>query len=123
MPKPKLVPIKPPSEQTPPKSMPKPLKGWEIRAAEIAAQFAQMRREPFKHLLAEVLENAPTPEAIRALAKRDPSRYGQLLAIVARLAGYTDRLQVDANVTTHIKDLSDAELLQRLAKLTEKPSA
>jgi hypothetical protein len=89
----------------------------QINADEVRAALDQQSRDPFRDLLADVLGSAPAPEAMHALAQRNPDRYGQLLAIVARLAGYNEKLEVEANVTTRVKDMSDAELELRLAEL------
>src|SRR5262245_7482593 len=89
----------------------------QINADEVRAALDGMSRDPFKDLLADILGNAPTPEAIYALAQKNADRYGQLLAIVARLAGYNEKLEVQADVTTHVRDMSDAELQIRIAEL------
>ena len=73
-------------------------------------------RGPFRALLARVLGSAPSEEAIATLAEKHPDRYGQLLAIVARTAGYTEKLEVEGTFTQRIQDLSDAELLVEAAR-------
>ena len=89
----------------------------QIKTEDVRAALDAMSRDPFKDLLGDILGSAPAPEAIYALAQKNPNRYGQLLAIVARLAGYNEKLEVEANVTTPVKDMSDAELELRLAEL------
>src|SRR5262245_16182620 len=88
-----------------------------INADEVRAALDRQSRDPFRDLLAEVLGSRPTPEAISALAERNPDRYGQLLAIVGRLAGYTERTEVETSVTVKVHEMSDAELEMRLAEL------
>ena len=41
------------------------------------------------------------------------------MAILARLGGYHDKLQIDATVSLDVARMSDAELLQRLAEAEE----
>jgi hypothetical protein len=89
----------------------------QINNDAVREQLDGMSRDPFRDLLADVLGSAPTPDAVHDLAQRNPDRYGQLLAIVARLAGYNEKLEVQADVTTHVRDMSDAELELRIAEL------
>jgi hypothetical protein len=95
----------------------------QINVNEVRAALDQHSRDPFKALLSEVLGSAPTPEAVYALAQRNPDRYGQLLAIVARLAGYSDKVEVAATVTAKLDQMSDAELEQRISELHAKHEA
>jgi hypothetical protein len=65
--------------------------------------------------LTQILNCGPTDEAIVNLAERNPDRWGQLLAIVARLGGYTEKLEVEASVSVSINAMSDAELTAEIA--------
>ena len=53
------------------------------------------------------------------LAERNPDRWGQLLAIVARLAGYSDKLEVEATIQARISTMSDAELTAQIEALKQ----
>jgi hypothetical protein len=64
-----------------------------------------------------VIESAPSPEAISSLAERQPDRWGQLLALVGRLAGYTEKLEAEVSISTKINEMSDAELLAEASRL------
>ena len=77
---------------------------------ELEKALEQRSRRPFRALLARVLENAPSSEAIRALAQRNPDRWAQTLALVGRLGGYNEKLEVEGNINLRIQALSDAEL-------------
>ena len=81
-----------------------------INVAEVHEKVAQLSRSPFREQAARILACAPTNEAIVNLAERNPDRWGQLLAIVARLAGYTDKLEVEATVHAKVSAMSDSEL-------------
>lgn len=47
----------------------------------------------------------------------------QAVGILARMGGYHDKLEVDANVTVNLARLSDMELMQRLAETEAKMDA
>ena len=65
----------------------------------------------------------PDREAVHQFAKRYPDRWAQAVAILARLGGYHDKLEIDTNVTLNLSRLSDMELMQRLSETDEKLAA
>lgn len=81
----------------------------------IKEQIQALSRKPFRDLVVTALASSPTQGAIEALAEKHPDRYGQYLAIVARLGGFNERLEVEGSLTTTISTLSDAELAARVA--------
>jgi hypothetical protein len=83
----------------------------------VREQLDNLSRNPFRDVLAQLIEVAPEPAEMKEWAKRCPDRLAQAVAIWARLAGYNEKLEVEANVTAHVKDMSDLELQQRLAEL------
>ncbi len=90
---------------------------------EIALAISKLSLEPFQEVLTHLLEAAPDVEDVHAFAKRYPDRWAQAVAILARLGGYHDKLQIDATVTLDVARLSDAELLQRLGETDDKLAA
>ena len=96
------------------------------REAELAAvaalgkQVALLMREPFQKLLVDVIRGAPTVENIQAYAARFPDKWGQLAAIMARLAGFNDEVTVKHRFED-VRTLSDAELLAELS-VSPQPS-
>lgn len=72
-----------------------------------------MSRQPFQEVLAEFLRCAPTASAILDAARKSPDRWTQALSILARLAGYHEKLEIEgiARVTT----MSDSEIDARIA--------
>jgi hypothetical protein len=83
----------------------------------IATELENMSRGPFRRVLAKLLENAPTSEAIAAQAERNPDRWAQTTALIARLGGYNERLEVEGTLNLKIQTLSDSELALELEKL------
>ncbi len=89
----------------------------QLDGDEIAAHVANLSRAPFQDLLRIVLEAQPDVASIREHGQRFPDRYGQLLVMCSRLAGYSDKLAVDHSHTLNVVELmqlSDAELSERL---------
>lgn len=84
---------------------------------EVRAHLEALSREPFRKALAEWMGAAPTEEDIKEWAKTRPDRWAQGLSIVGRMAGYTDKLEIEGSVHHSIQNLSDAEILQRLRDL------
>ena len=73
-------------------------------------------REPFTDILACIIAAEPDLEAIKAFANRYPNKWAQAVQIFAHLAGYHDKLQVNSDITLGVLQMSDAELMVRLAE-------
>lgn len=86
----------------------------ESERARILAEVRRLSRDPMRETLAMLLACAPTPEEIRAAARKSPDRWGQLVAIFARASGYSERLEVEGDIGFTVKHLSDSELRDRL---------
>ena len=72
---------------------------------------------PFEEALERVLEAFPSLERLRIFADKHPDRYGNLLQVISRLAGFHERKET---VNTHLygfADKSDAELLAELNEM------
>ena len=76
-------------------------------------------RDPFIHVLADLLECQPTLDAIQAFANRYPDRWAQAVTMMARLAGYNETLEVKNDLTINVRDKSDSELLRELGKMVD----
>lgn len=86
----------------------------------IAAHVANLSRAPFRDLLMRLLEAEPSVEAVQAYAERHPDRWGQLVTMVAKLAGYHERLEVESSHSVALRQLSDSELMGRLGDSLER---
>ena len=89
----------------------------QIPPSTIAERIQALNRSPFRELVSVLLDNAPSQGAIVALAEKNHDRWGQLLAIVARLGGFNEKLEVEGTLTHSISSLSDAELADKIAAL------
>lgn len=89
----------------------------KIDPDKVAAQIHAMSRQPFRDQVAKLLLAAPTQKAIEELATRAPDRYWQAVAIAARLAGFSDKLEVEGNIAVQVSQLSDAELMAQIVAL------
>jgi len=86
-----------------------------LRERRLRRLLGARQRDPFVIELARWLRYRPTPEDLKALAKRSPDRWAQGVAILMRGAGYTEALEVRAELSLDYSRLSDAELEHRLA--------
>lgn len=89
---------------------------------KITAQIMLLSREPFQELLGMILGCQPDEKSLEVFAKRQPDRWGQLVAIVGRLSGFGDKVEVNKNVNVFhmIHNMSDMELRQYQAELERK---
>jgi hypothetical protein len=79
-------------------------------------------REPFRKALMDYLQGNPNVDEIKAFSKRYPDRHAQSCAIFARLAGYSEKVQIDIEKNIHlwIKNASDMELIQKNNELEKE---
>ena len=90
---------------------------------EVALAIARLSRAPFKQVLRHLLAAAPDVEDVNAFARKYPDRWAQAMAIAARLGGYHDKLQVDANLALDVTRMSDMELMERHAEVEARLAA
>jgi len=96
----------------------------EARAADTLAEIRALSRAPFRRILSRYVDAAPDLDALAAQAEKFPDRWAQGLAIAGRLAGYTEKLEVDVTgEVTHLHQLSDLELEMRIHELEGKLKA
>jgi hypothetical protein len=89
--------------------------GTELRKALTAYD-----RQPFTDLLLEWFAECPRPEDIRQLAEKDPQKWVQSMASLAKMAGYTDKTETSVDVTVNYKGLSDSQIEDRLRQLANR---
>jgi len=103
---------------------PGPDPATEAAAADTLAEIGGLSRAPFRRVLSRYLEAAPSLDALTAQANRNPDRWAQGLAIAGRLAGYTEKLEIEGSVDVHhLHRLSDMELEHELIRLQAKLDA
>ena len=95
----------------------------QLNGDEIASAISRLSREPFQEVLTLLLEARPDREAVYQFAKKYPDRWAQGVAILARLGGYHDKLEIDAKLTVNISRLSDMELMGQLAEIQKNLAA
>jgi len=75
-------------------------------------------------VLGRYLQATPDLEALAAQAEKFPDRWAQGLAIAGRLAGYTEKLEIEGSVDVHhLHHLSDLELELHIHELEAKLKA
>ena len=87
---------------------------------ELREHLNSLHRGPFRELLARFLECGPSEEAITEQAEKHPDRWAQSLAIVARLGGFNEKLEVEGTLTHKVADMSDLELKIRIEALASQ---
>ena len=87
---------------------------------EVVRALQMRNRQGFCDALARLLEGIPDANALRSFANRHPDRWAQAVAILARLSGFHERLQVSVNKRMKLSQMSDAELISRLERLDPK---
>ncbi len=78
------------------------------------------RREPFKDVLAHMLGAEPDSKSIKRFARAYPDRWSNTIAVFARLAGYNDKMQIEASLLMGITKMSDSELDQALHEISSE---
>ena len=84
---------------------------------KVREQIDNLSRAPFRDALAKILGAMPSEEAISAQAERYPDRWAQLCTMIAKLSGYSEKLDIQGSVVQQIQQLSDSELEARLEAL------
>ena len=93
------------------------LKTPTIHEKELLDKITVLSREPFSEILALFLDAKPNRKSVNESANKSPDRYAQSVAVFARLAGYSDKLEIEASVSHNMKSLSDATLRAKLIEL------
>jgi hypothetical protein len=93
----------------------------------LIAKLEQRDPEPFRQLLAESIGCDATPEALHAFANKAPDRHMQRVMMLAKLAGYSEKVEVEATgligLLNRYKNMSDAELeIEYQARTAPKPA-
>ena len=85
----------------------------------IAAEIGALSRGPFRQVLARLLACAPSDEAITKQAENHPDRWGQTVALIARLGGFNEKLEIEGTLTQRVEGMSDAQLLVEITALKQ----
>ena len=101
----------------PPPAIPQGFTPVHSDVKEIRKHLDRLTRSPFREELAKVLGHAPTADAIENYANKYPDRWGQLVAILSRLSGYTPELKVEGTIHHRVEALSDYQILKKIKEL------
>jgi len=91
-----------------------------IDLEKIETDIQNLCRSPFRAELSRILGCQPDQDSIQAFAKKHVDRFYQSVAIMGRLAGFSDKLEVEGNLSMKIKQMSDMELLAEHEKIRRK---
>lgn len=87
---------------------------------QVNAALQAYDRRPFIDLLAAWMECAPDPEAIVDFADAHPDRWANALSSIGKLAGFTEKKEIELDINLNVRTLSDSQLEDRLAQLKSK---
>jgi len=74
-------------------------------------------REPFSVELARFLCASPDAKHLKEWAEKYPDKWANAVAALAKLAGYSEKIEIDRTGSIHhLESLSDAHLEQELQK-------
>src|SRR3990172_1631113 len=81
-----------------------------FNASDIKAQLERYDRTPFLDLLTEMLRLFPDESSLAALAIKKPELYINSLISMARISGFTEKQEIQHNVTVNVNKMSDSQL-------------
>ena len=90
---------------------------------DVERSLKQGHREFFQRILSKYIRTVPSDKALSTFGERQPDRHAQATAIYARLAGYTEKLDVQMDASVGMIDfnkLSDSELYAKILQLREE---
>jgi hypothetical protein len=93
---------------------PAPPRRAALAPQELSAELSNLSRGPFIVALGDFLGCQPTLESIQIAADKSPDRWVQAITMLAKLAGYHDKLELSGSIGVEIAMLSDADLITRL---------
>ena len=92
-----------------------------ISGGEVAAALEARSREPFTQALAELMACKPSLEVLYRFANSAPHRWVQAVAVLARLVGYHDKLEVKGDMSfAALNRMSDMELEQKSREIAAR---
>jgi len=89
----------------------------QVTGDELRKALSRYDRQPFMDVLAAWLECAPEPEDVMTFARKKPDLYVNAVTSLARLAGFTEKREVEVNHTLRLGALSDSQLEDRAKRL------
>ena len=72
-----------------------------------------LQTEPFREVLGMSLTAMPSQEAWKTFADKSPDRWAQAVTMLARLAGYKEKIELDGKIAHVVHNLCDSDLLKK----------
>lgn len=88
------------------------------RRLDLVEKANMLSREPFREILADLLDCKPDLESLHEYANKSPDRWAQAVAIFSRISGYQDKqvIEHEHNFYVHLREMSDVELKLEVSK-------
>lgn len=87
---------------------------------DIRDAVGRLSREPFQDLMSVFLQSCPTELELYEFAMAHPDKWVSSIAAISKIAGYTEKTEIDVAHTINVGSISDADLLQRLQDLRNR---
>lgn len=97
-----------------------PKRDNKVKRVDVRAQLEMYNRSGFTDILAHFMQCRPTLENTIQWANQYPDRWANAMSIVAKLAGFSEKLEITNNLNINIGSMSDAQLLQQLQETRDK---
>jgi hypothetical protein len=98
-------------KQDPPPSTPSTQTGRKNEADETLKEIESYSRAPFRRILSDLVVATPGVEELRTFARKAPDRHAQSMAIVGKLAGFSEKLEIDGSLAMRIDKMCDSQLI------------
>lgn len=85
-------------------------------ADRVAAQLRNYDRAPFMDLLNKWIEHSPNEKDLKLLAEQKPHMYINAMASLARMAGFTEKKEINVTGSIDFHAMGDSQLEDELAK-------
>jgi len=95
-------------------------KEFKASLKDLNAEIQNLSKAPFRQILAEMLGCKPDIDSLQDFANRQPDRWAQSVAIMAKNAGYEQKQTVEHSHSILIGQMSDAQLFAELTSLENK---
>lgn len=92
----------------------------EAVARDLMPNLQRADPRPILEQMAKLLAVSPDLESLAVWATKYPDRWAAAVTMLARLGGYTEKREVSIDVTFDLSRLSDSQLAQRVAEVSQK---
>lgn len=82
--------------------------------------YRRYSRQPFLDILAYLTGTIPDPVRLQEFANQYPDRWANACSTFAKLAGYSEKMEITGNIHLDVSVMGDAQLMQELEQVEKK---